>query len=134
MKNTNVKFSTKLSLVAIPLVMTMIIYGGQLNAQPVKEAPSTVSAKYVPMSLKKKLNPGEKVESLYNLNNTQEYVLQKITDRTYWYQRQFYGTIFYVGDRGVLLIDPLGYQGPFIQKAIKSVTCLLYTSPSPRDS
>ena len=110
------------------MIMTSVIAGLQVNAQTVKEAPSTVKAKYVAMSATKKLNPGEKVENLYTLNTTKEYLLQRITDRTYFYQRQFYGTIFYVGDKGVLLIDPLGYQGSFIQKAISSITALPVTA------
>ncbi|HRN48627.1 MAG TPA: MBL fold metallo-hydrolase [Niabella sp.] len=126
--NFLVEFNKKVSLAAMLMFIAMVIFGGQVNAQTVKEAPSTVDAKYVPMSVTEKLKPGEKVGNLYNLNNTQEYILQRITDKTYWYQRQFYGTIFYVGDEGVLLIDPLGYQGQFIQKAIKSVTRLPVTA------
>lgn len=128
MKNLKERFTRNISLAAMLLIVTLVISGVQVNAQAVTEAPSTVKAKYVPISTTKKLNPGEKVESLYNSNNTQEYILQRITDRTYWYQRQFYGTIFYVGEKGVLLIDPLGYQGSFIQKAISSVTSLPITA------
>lgn len=128
MKNVNVKFSTNMSLSAMLMFTVFVISWEQVTAQTMKEAPSTVNAKYVPISATKKLNPGEKVENIYALNNSTEYLLQRITDRTYWYQRQFYGTIFYVGDKGVLLIDPLGYQGSFIQKAISSVTNLPVTA------
>src|SRR5688572_10347797 len=128
MKKVNVKFSTTMPRAAMVMIITFVISGEQVSAQTVKEAPSTVNAKYVPMSATKKLIAGEKVENLFLLNNNKEYLLQRITDRTYWYQRQFYGTIFYVGDKGVLLIDPLGYQGSFIQKAISSVTDLPVTA------
>jgi glyoxylase-like metal-dependent hydrolase (beta-lactamase superfamily II) len=41
---------------------------------------------------------------------------------TYWYQSGFYGTVFYVGDKGVLLFDPLEMRSEPILKAIRSVT------------
>jgi glyoxylase-like metal-dependent hydrolase (beta-lactamase superfamily II) len=128
MKHKKMTFSVKWSVAAILMIMASVVLGGQANAQTINEAPSTVNATYVPMSATKKLNPGEKVANIFTLNSTREYLLQRITDRTYWYQRQFYGTLFYVGDTGVLLIDPLGYQGPFIQKAISSVTSLPVTA------
>ena len=123
---SNVIGTIKASRIAVLLFLA--ISGSHVYGQKVKEAPSTVDAKYVPLSTTKALKPGEKVENLFNLNSTQEYILQRVTDRVYWYQRQFYGTIFYVGDAGVLLIDPLGYQGPYIQKAIQSVTDLPITA------
>ncbi len=33
----------------------------------------------------------------------QEFVLQRVTERVWWVTRQFYGSLFYVGKRGVLL-------------------------------
>jgi hypothetical protein len=35
-----------------------------------------------------------------------EYVLQRVTERVWWVSRHFYGSLFYVGKRGVLLLDP----------------------------
>jgi hypothetical protein len=35
----------------------------------------------------------------------EEFVLQRVTERTWWVTRQFYGFLFYVGKRGVLLFD-----------------------------
>ena len=36
----------------------------------------------------------------------EEFVLQRVTERVWWVTRQFYGSLFYVGERGVLLFDP----------------------------
>lgn len=89
---------------------------------PVEEAPSTVSAKYVTESSTRALKPGEKVADLFQLNMQTPYVLQRITSNTYWYESGFYATIFYVGDKGVLLFDPLEYRAAPILEAIRSVT------------
>lgn len=92
------------------------------------EAPSTVRATYVAPSATRLLQPGEKVDRLFTRNATQEYVLQRLTERTYWYQSQYYGTVFYVGDKGVLLFDPLDGRGALIRKAIAEVTKLPVTA------
>lgn len=99
-----------------------------LAQQPVPEAPSTVNARYVEASAVKALQPGEKIANLYTLNHSQPYVLQRLTARTYWFQRQYYGTTFYVGDKGVLLFDPLEYRAEHILQAIKQVTPLPVTA------
>jgi glyoxylase-like metal-dependent hydrolase (beta-lactamase superfamily II) len=93
-----------------------------------REAPSPVQAVYVEPSPTRPLRAGDKVGQLYTRNNTQEYVLQRLTQRTYWFQRQHYGTIFYVGSKGVLLFDPLEDRGEYIRKAITEVTRLPVTA------
>ena len=98
------------------------------SATVLPEAPSTVQAKYVDPSATRALQPAEKVGQLYTRNATQDYVLQRLTQRTYWVQRQYYGTIFYVGDKGVLLFDPLEDRGEYILKAIAEVTNLPVTA------
>lgn len=105
----------------------LLVSASALAQQPARtlvEAPSTVNATYVTASSKTALKPDEKIANLYTLNLTQPYVLQKLTQRTYWFQRQFYGTTFYVGDKGVLLFDPLEQRAPFMLAAIKEVTNL----------
>lgn len=97
-------------------------------AQQAEEAPSTVDATYVAESATDSLAPGEKVESLYTKNVTQDYILQRLTDRVYFFQRQFYGTIFYVGDDGVLLFDALEGRSEAIEAAIDEVTDLPITA------
>ncbi|MCA0044589.1 MBL fold metallo-hydrolase [Celeribacter litoreus] len=97
-------------------------------AQGVKEAPSTVNATYVAESATEALAPGEKIENLFTKNVSQDYILQKLTDRVYFYQRQFYGTIFYVGDEGVLMIDALEGRADTIKAAVAEVTDLPITA------
>ncbi|MDW6005056.1 MBL fold metallo-hydrolase [Vibrio mangrovi] len=88
----------------------------------VPEAPSTVSAVYRAPSVTEALAPGEKIGNLFHLNIETPYVLQRLTDRTYWYQSGFYGTIFYVGHKGVLLFDPLELRSDKILESIRKVT------------
>ncbi|WP_456297057.1 MBL fold metallo-hydrolase [Vibrio sp. AK197] len=92
------------------------------TSSAIPEAPSTVGASYVQASSTKALQPGEKVANLFQLNMKTPYVLQRLTDRTYWYESGFYATIFYVGDQGVLLFDPLEQRAEPILESIRSVT------------
>lgn len=119
------KMTAPLTLAASLLSLTLM---GTTAHAAVTEAPSTVNATYVAPSLTRALKPGEKVDNLYTRNATQDYVLQKLTDHTYWFQRQYYGTIFYVGDKGVLLFDPLQGRAEQIKAAIASVTDLPITA------
>ena len=86
------------------------------------EPPSPVGATYVAESTEHPLKPGEKIDHLFRRNETQPYVLQRLTDRTYWFERQHYATTFYVGDDGVLLFDPLAERTENILEAIGRVT------------
>lgn len=92
------------------------------TSNAVEDAPSTVNATYVTQSHTKALAPGEKVADLFQLNMTTPYVLQKITEHTYWYESGFYATIFYVGNKGVMLFDPLEMRAEPILKSIRTVT------------
>lgn len=92
------------------------------------EVPSTVGATYRAESATQALAPGEKIENLFTKNMTQEFILQKLTERVYFYQGGFYGSIFYVGDEGVLLFDALEGQGAGLLKAIAEVTDLPVTA------
>lgn len=116
---------------ALLLAAVSSVSAGPVWAQSsttVDEAPSTVNAILVEPSAVGELKPGEKVGRLFALNSTRPYVLQRLTKRTYFFQRQFYGTTFYVGEKGVLLFDPLEARGPFIQQAIREVTNLPVTA------
>jgi glyoxylase-like metal-dependent hydrolase (beta-lactamase superfamily II) len=106
-----------------PLIIaaTVALTSGHAGAADV---PSTVNATYVEPSATRQLAPGEKIGKLFTLNNTQPYILQRLTKRTYWFQHQFYGTIFYVGDKGVLVFDPLEGATATLKQAIASVTKL----------
>jgi glyoxylase-like metal-dependent hydrolase (beta-lactamase superfamily II) len=112
-----------LASVFIALTMTTSAF-----AQTPPEALSTVNAKYVEPSAKVTLNPGEKIESLFTRNMKQPYVLQRLTERTYFFQRSFYSTTFYVGNQGVLLFDALEGRGAQLLQAIREVTALPVTT------
>ncbi|MGG7566804.1 MBL fold metallo-hydrolase [Rhodovulum sp. DZ06] len=111
--------SRKISLVAAA-VLALGIGAPMARA----ETPSTVGATYRAESATVALAPGEKIETLFTKNMTQPYILQKLTDRVYFYQGGFYGTVFYVGAERVLLFDALEGQGPGLLEAIGSVTDL----------
>jgi glyoxylase-like metal-dependent hydrolase (beta-lactamase superfamily II) len=112
------------------ILLACLLFCVPASAQDVRlqESPSPVNARYVEPSATRKLQPGQKIGELVTRNLTQPYVLQRLTDRTYWVQRQFYATIFYVGDRGVLLFDPLQYRGEQLLKAVREVTNLPVTA------
>ena len=101
-----------------------------MSAQPsdIQEAPSTVGAEYVEPSPTRILQPGQKLDRLTGRNLAQPYVLQRLTERTYWFQRQFYGTTFYVGDQGVLLFDALQWRSQQLRQAVREVTALPVTA------
>ena len=62
--------------------------------QEVEEAPSTVNAAYVAESATDALEPGEKIENLYTKNVTQDYILQRLTDRVWFFQVQSMAPVF----------------------------------------
>lgn len=109
------------------LCVVLILSTGFAAAQQM-EAPSTVNAKYVEESATRPLQAGEKISNLFTRNAKQEFVLQRVTPRIYWYQSQYYGTIFYVGDKGVLLFDAPEHRADLIKKSIASVTKLPITA------
>lgn len=104
---------------------TLAFSAGALVAE---EAPSTVGATYRTASITEALAPGEKIADLFTRSMAGDVIVQKLTDRVYFYQSGFYGTSFYVGDEGVLLFDPLEYRAEPILAAIRSVTELPVTT------
>lgn len=84
---------------------------------------ATVETTYVAPSATESLTPGNKIADLTALNYAGETILQRLNDRSYWVQKRFYNTVFYVGDDSVLLLDPLGMgSGQAVLEAIRSVT------------
>lgn len=83
---------------------------------------STTGAAYVEPSSEIILQPGTKIGDLFRRNMTQPYVLQRLSERAYWVQSFNYGTVFYVGDRGVLIFDTLEGVYDNIVQAVASVT------------
>ncbi|MCN9990460.1 MBL fold metallo-hydrolase [Escherichia coli] len=89
---------------------------------------STVNASYVEPSAGKIISPSDKLNNLFERNMSQSYILQKIGERTYYVQRYFYSTTFYVGDKGVLLFDAPEGRGKYLLQAIRDVTPLPVTA------
>ncbi|HHW0789710.1 TPA: MBL fold metallo-hydrolase [Escherichia coli] len=89
---------------------------------------STVNASYVEPSAEKIISPSDKLNNLFERNMSQPYILQKIGERTYYDQRYFYSTTFYVGDKGVLLFDAPEGRGKYLLQAIRDVTPLPVTA------
>ncbi len=89
---------------------------------------STVNASYVEPSAEKIISPSDKLNNLFERNMSQPYILQKIGERTYYVQRYFYSTTFYVGDKGVLLFDAPEARGKYLLQAIRDVTPLPVTA------
>jgi glyoxylase-like metal-dependent hydrolase (beta-lactamase superfamily II) len=87
-----------------------------------QQPPSPVNATYVEPSAEHILKPGTKVGDLLRRNMTQPYVLQRLAQRTWWVQSFNYGTVFHVGDRGVLIFDTLEGVYDNIVQAVRSVT------------
>jgi glyoxylase-like metal-dependent hydrolase (beta-lactamase superfamily II) len=108
----------------------LLLFGGAAAAQPIsiQEPAPTTRAELVEPSASRAIQPGQKINKLTTLNLTQPYVLQRLTERTFWFQRQFYGVTFYVGERGVLLFDAPPGRGEHILRAIGEVTNLPVTA------
>ena len=104
-----------------------------------KEEPvSTTGAEYVEPSATELIKPGQRVSHLFPRMIIEEFVLQRVTERVWWVSRQFYGSLFYVGKRGVLLFDPFLGGADATLAAIASVTptgdgsCVLALPRRPR--
>ncbi len=108
----------------------LMLLGSAAAAQTIsiQEPAPTTRAQLVEPSASRAIQPGQKINKLTTLNLTQAYVLQRLTERTYWFQRNFYGVTFYVGDGGVLLFDAPPGRGEQILKAISEVTKLPVTA------
>jgi len=76
-----------------------------MRAEWKEEPVSTTGAKYVEPSATEPIKPGQRVSHLFPRAVMEEFVLQRVTERVWWVTRQFYGSLFYVGKRGVLLFD-----------------------------
>src|SRR6266567_2702917 len=94
-----------------------------------KEEPQSITgAEYVEPSATARLQPGQRVAHLFPRSVMEEYVLQRVTDRVWWVGRHFYNALFYVGERGVLLLDaPLGSDAAIL-RAVREVTGLPVTA------
>jgi len=87
-----------------------------------RAVPSPIGATYVEPSAETILQPGAKISDLYARNMSEPYVLQRLAERTWWVQSFNYGTVFYVGDAGVLIFDQLEGVYDNIIQGVSSVT------------
>jgi glyoxylase-like metal-dependent hydrolase (beta-lactamase superfamily II) len=92
------------------------------------EPVSTTGASYVEPSATDLIKPGQRVAHLFPRSVMEDYVLQRVTERVWWVSRHFYGSLFYVGTRGVLLLDPFLGGADATVKAVASVTDLPVTA------
>lgn len=109
-------------------IFIAMIVSSSVFAQPTISATSTVNAHYVEPSVTKDITKNDKISNLFARNMEQPYVLQKMGEQTYYVQRYFYATTFYVGDKGVLLFDAPEGRGKFLLQAIREVTSLPVTT------
>src|SRR5688572_2455724 len=84
--------------------------------------PSPVGATYVPPSAETILKLGTKIGDLFRRNMTGPYVLQRLSERAWWVQAFNYGTVFFVGEQGVLIFDTLEGVYENIAGAVATVT------------
>ena len=108
--------------------IAFVIMPALAQVAEIKEAPSTTHAQYVEPSVSTAISPGLKIGHLFERNLKQPYILQRLTDRAYYFQRTFYSTTFYVGEKGVLLFDALEGRGEQLLAAIREVTSLPVTT------
>ena len=97
--------------------IAFVIMPAVAQVAEIKEAPSTTHAQYVEPSVSTAIIPGLKIGHLFERNLKQPYILQRLTDRAYYFQRTFYSTTFYVGEKGVLLFDALEGRGEQLHAA-----------------
>ncbi len=78
-----------------------------------------------PLSMNECIKPGIKVDDWFELMVKSPFSVQRLTERTYFVGVAFYNSIFYVGQKGVLLINPLsGGATPNLIAAIAEITPL----------
>ncbi len=104
-----------------PTLFVVILMSISLNG-------SLYAANYQPASSIDPLPPGGRIENLYPSQIDDPYILQRLTGASFWVSVQGYNALFYVGDEGVLVVDPLGHgAGEGLLAAIREVTDLPIT-------
>ncbi|MGH1377513.1 MAG: MBL fold metallo-hydrolase [Alphaproteobacteria bacterium] len=93
------------------------------NYIPKEGYKSTTGSEYVTASSDKVLSVNQKVDDIFGAAVNGEVLVQRLSANSYWVFSGNYNTTFYVGGRGVLLLDPLGHDNATaVLEAIKSVT------------
>ncbi len=118
----------KILLASVLAVTSVTVFAGDERKHDISYKPkvgyaSTTGAAVVEPSAKNIISSGEQISRLTERNFNGDSIVQRLTERSYWMQVGFYNVVFYVGDKGVLLFDPLAYgSGKAVLTAIKSVT------------
>lgn len=89
---------------------------------------SITDAKYVEPSAHSILQANQRIADWYASNYGKPFIVQRLSERAYFVQSHFYASTFYVGNTGVLLIDPSAGRAQAILEAIAQVTTLPVTS------
>lgn len=89
----------------------------------------SVHAESVHPSHTKILKPGQDIANYRKLQFEPGYSIQRLSDRSYLVMLQVYNILFYVGDKGVFVLDPAGpEQTPLVLDAIAKITKLPVTT------
>lgn len=98
-------------------------HGRAYNYVPDGGYKSTTGRSYVEASAQKVLGATENVADIFDAAVHGKTLVQRLTQHSYWVFTGNYNTSFYVGENGVLLLDPLGADhAPKVLEAIESVT------------
>lgn len=108
------QFRMSLLLICVCLILPASLNAGQKEGKASSEI---------------KLLPGNTIANFNSLRFKQPFVVQRLTDRTYFVTVNTFNSTIYVGDKGVLLFDPLsGGRAKVLLDAIASVTTLPITA------
>lgn len=106
-------------------IVALIILFNLLNGQFLRADTSAASTN----TASKPLRPGDYIPSLFEQRYSQPFVVQRLTRSTYIAMVSAHNATFYVGKKGVMVIDTTDKQtAPGLIAAIRSVTSLPITT------
>ncbi|MEU6194711.1 MBL fold metallo-hydrolase [Streptomyces sp. NPDC047061] len=88
----------------------------------IRTFPSTTGGRSVAPSKDLVLPVGAHVDQLFRRAMTEPFVLQRLSERSYWVEVGVFATLFHVGEESVLLMDPIEHCYDGVVAAIASVT------------
>ena len=133
---SNCVLSVVLLLFLVPVVPALAEHGGAPEPQTVlpifNQTRLDPTETYVVPSATQLLTPGHRLDLRSDLQLlSTPFVVQRLTDRTYFIEINLYSATAFVGDQGVLLIDCGGHGGPdeaqALIDAVASITPLPIT-------
>ncbi|MGW1006380.1 MBL fold metallo-hydrolase [Streptomyces sp. NPDC002520] len=84
--------------------------------------PSTTGGEFVVPSKDVVLPVGAHVDQLFRRTMTEPFVLQRLSERSYWVEVGVFATLFHVGEESVLLMDLIEHCYDGVMAAIGTVT------------